>query len=47
MGGKGEGFTVTIIKDIWTRSRGSGIGGGRQGVLGWWGRVGEKAENCT
>ena len=44
MGEKGEGFTGTIIKDIWMTTKG-----------GWkWGReagrareVGRKAENCT
>ena len=42
MGGKGEGFTVTIIKDIWTSTSGGGNGEGRQGGLGWWGGVGGK-----
>ena len=44
---KGEGFTGTIIKDIWTTTRGRGRWGGLQ----WWGGVGDgwgkKAENCT
>ena len=31
---KGEGFIGTIIKDVWTITRGGGNGGGR---LGWWG----------
>ena len=47
MGEKGEGFTGTIIKDIWTTTRGRGRWGGLQ----WWGGVGDgwgkKAENCT
>ena len=38
MGGKGEGFTGTIIKDIWTTTRGMvEMGEGEGG----------KAENCT
>ena len=45
MGEKGEGFTGTIIKDIWTTTRGRGRWGGLQ----WWGGVGDgwgkKAEN--
>ena len=47
MGEKGEGFTGTIIKDTWTITRGGGNRGGRWGMLGWWGGVGVKAENCT
>ena len=47
MGEKGEGFTGTIIKDIWTITRGGWKqGGGREGwggAEGW----GKKAENCT
>ena len=42
MGEKGEGFTGTIIKDIWTITRGDRNGGGRWGGLGWWGGVGKK-----
>ena len=38
MGGKGEGFRGTIIKDTWTI-----MGGGNRG--GRWGWVGENAEN--
>ena len=34
MGEKGEEFTGTIIKDIWTITRGSRNGGGTQGRLG-------------
>ena len=36
MGEKGEGFAGTIIKDIWTTTRGRWRG------LGWWGGVGGK-----
>ena len=47
MGGKCEGFTGTIIKDTWTRTRrvetGEGGGAGWGGGEGW----GGKAENCT
>ena len=46
MGEKGEGFTGTIIKDIWTITRGAWKHGGGEGWgsgVGW----GEKAENCT
>ena len=45
---KGEEFVGTIIKDTRTITR--GVGGNRGGTwasLGWWGQVGEKAENCT
>ena len=42
MGGKGEGFRGTTIKDTWTKTRGSGNRGGRWGGLGWWGGVGGK-----
>ena len=45
--GKCEGFAGTIIKDIWTITRGGWKqGGGREGwggAEGW----GKKAENCT
>ena len=41
MGEKGEGFTGTIIEDIWTITVGWKWGG-RQGGLGWWGGVGGK-----
>ena len=48
MGEKGEGFTGTIIKDTWTKSRGEGGGGGGRWVqLGWGGGMGEKAYNCN
>ena len=45
MGEKGEGFTGTIIKDIWTitRLRG-GNREGRWGGLGWWGWGGWKRQ---
>ena len=46
MVGKGEGFTGTIIKNIWTIIREGGNRGGRWGGLGWWGWWGE-AQNCT
>ena len=42
MGEKGEGFVGTIIKDLWTITRGGGNRGGRRGWLGWWGGVGIK-----
>ena len=47
MGEKGEGFTGTIIKDIWTTTR--GVEMGERGGEGWGGGEGwrEKAENCT
>ena len=44
MGKKGKEFTGTIIKDTWT-IRGGGNRGRRWRGLGWWGGVGEKAEN--
>ena len=44
---KCEGLMGTIIKDTWTIIRRGGNRGGRWGGLGWWGRVGGKAENCT
>ena len=34
MGGKGECFSGTTIRDTWTKPRGSGIRGGRWGWLG-------------
>ena len=43
MGEKGEGFTGTIIKDIWTITRRWGLKAEEGGGEGW----GEKAENCT
>ena len=48
MGEKGKGFTGTIIKDIWTRTRGV-VEMGKGGGEGWSGGEGwrEKAENCT
>ena len=36
MGGKGETFTGTIIKDTWTITRRGGNRGRRWGGLGWW-----------
>ena len=43
MGGKGEGFSGTSIKDTWTKPKGGGIEGRNWGWLGWgWGLVGEK-----
>ena len=47
MGEKGEGFTGTIIKHIWTITREGGNGGGRREGWGWVEWWGEKAENCT
>ena len=32
VGGKGEGFSETTLKDTWTKPRGSGI---REGRWGW------------
>ena len=42
MGGKGEGFTGTIIKDMWTITRQGGNRGGRRrgGGEGWGGGEG-------
>ena len=48
MGGKGEGFPGTTIKDTWTNPRGlvSEEGGGDGWV--WWGEWwGENGDNCT
>ena len=42
MGGKGEGFSGTSIKDTWTKPKGGRIKGGKWGWLGWWGVVEEK-----
>ena len=42
MGRKGEGVSGTTIKDTWTKTRGSGIRGGRWGWLGSGGVVGGK-----
>ena len=44
MGEKGEGFTGTIIKAIWTITRGGMEMG--EGVRDSWGG-GKNAENCT
>ena len=41
-GGKGEGLTGTIIKDIWTITRGGWKQEWGCGGLGWWGGVGGK-----
>ena len=38
MGGKGEGFSGTTIKDTWTKARGAGSGEG--GGDGWGGASG-------
>ena len=47
IGGKGEGFAGTTIKDTWTITRGDGNGeGGGEDWGGGEGRQG-KAENCT
>ena len=35
MGGKGEGFSGTTIKDTWTKPRGCGSKGGRWDGWGW------------
>ena len=42
MGGKGEGFTGTIIKDTWTITRGVRNRERRWGRLEWWGGEGGK-----
>ena len=47
MGGKGEGFTGTIIKDTWTITRGVETRDGGVGKAGVVGRGGGQAENCT
>ena len=47
MGGNGEGFAGTTMKDTWTKPRGveSGEGGGDGWGRGeWWG---ENAHKCT
>ena len=44
MGEKGEGFTGTIIKDIWT-IMGGAVEMGERGGEGWGGGRGRKAEN--
>ena len=44
MGGNGEGFAGTTMKDTWTKPRGVGSGeGGRDG----WGRGGMVGGKCT
>ena len=40
MGEKGKGFTGTIIKDMWTTTRGCGNMGRRWGGLEYWGGEG-------
>ena len=42
MGGKGEGFSVTCIKDIWTKPKGCRIKDGKCAWLRWVGVVGGK-----
>ena len=44
-GGKGEGFSGTSIKDMWTKPKGDGIKGGNWGCLGSAGSDGEKMES--
>ena len=44
MGGRGEGFMGTTLKDTWTKTRRGGNRGGRWGWLGWWGGVGGKGK---
>ena len=41
MGGNGEGFSGTCIKDTWTKPKGARIKGGR------WGMGGEKMETTV
>ena len=43
MGGRGEGFSGTTIKDIWTKPRVGEAGEG--GGDGWGGEV--NTDNCT
>ena len=45
MEGGGEGFTGATIKNTWTKSRGVGNRGGREGCLGWCGKVEGKGRN--
>ena len=43
MGGKGEGFSGTTIKDTWTKPKGDKIKCRKWGCLGlgeWWGENG-------
>ena len=47
MGGKGEGFSGTTIKDTWTKPRGGGSKGGRWGWLGSGGMVGGRGMETT
>ena len=42
MGRKGEAFTGTTIKDMWTIRREGGNRGRSWGGLRWWGGVGRK-----
>ena len=42
MGGKGEGFSGTCIKQPWTKPKGGRIKGGKWGWLGWGGMVAGK-----
>ena len=44
MGGRGEGFMGTTLKDTWTKTRRGGNRGGRWGWLGWWGGMGGKGK---
>ena len=46
-GGKGEGFSGTTIKDIWTKPKGGRIKGGKWGWLGLEERCWENGNNCT
>ena len=43
IGGKGEGFSGTSIKDTWTKPKGGRIKGRKWGWLGW----GQNGDNCT
>ena len=47
MGAWGEEFSGTTIKDMWTKPKGVESGEGGGDGWGWWGDVGEKADNYT
>ena len=46
-GEKGEAFSGTTIKDMWTKPSWGGIRGGWWGWLGWGGVVGGQYRQCT
>ena len=47
MGGKGEGFTGTIIKDTWTVTKGGWKQESEVGRVGVVGRGGEKSQKTV